>query len=155
MKVGDKVRILKNSYGSDLEIGSIGTIVEVDDDNNESENWYHVNEISRSTRYYLDELELITNSTRKEPQFMGRKKFVLTKESPELFKGAIMEEMCDNGTQDFKCITPQYVKRGSGYDIKYDRKTVMEQPKWFEEVGIMYVAKKKFEKVMKLIKKVK
>lgn len=151
-KVGDKVKILRNSCGSNLEIGSIGTVVAIDDDGIKS--WIYVNGKRTGHIYFPEEIELITNSDTKEKPYM-RKKYILLKETSGLKKGAIVEEKCDDGTQDFTLITPESDKFPNGTDWNIPRKSVTDNPKWYQEVTVMYVSKDKLEKVKKLLKKIK
>jgi len=78
-----------------------------------------------------------------------RKTYRLLKDSPELKKGTILEEMCDDGTQPFNVQTKEGHKFEDQGRTQYSRDTVMKNPKWFEEVESIYIAKKKSRKTKK------
>lgn len=90
--------------------------VEVDDD------WYW---------FHKNSLKLI-----KGEQTMGRRTFRLLKESLDLKKGAIVQEKCDDGDQDYTVLDLKYQKfeDGNYTEIDFSRNTVENNPKWFEEV---------------------
>lgn len=90
-----------------------------------------------------------------------KKKYVLLKDSPELKKGAILEEKCEDGDQDYSCRDKKYI---IGWDkhseedrlyINHSRKVVEAQPEWFEEICHVEVSKKQVAKVEKFIKTLK
>lgn len=86
---------------------------------------------------------------------MARKRYRLLKDSPELKRGAIMEEDCDDGDQGFSCITKDSIKKDDQGGTGYSRKVVTESPKWFEEVIPAYIPikyQKKFEEFLKKLK---
>lgn len=88
-----------------------------------------------------------------------RKKVRLTKNTLEYKKGAIFEEKCDDGTQDFECITPDLVKypnEHGEYCGELTRGVVEANPKVFEEVfsaSEIYFTKEELKQVKKLAKK--
>lgn len=84
-----------------------------------------------------------------------RKKYILLKDSPELRKGAIVEEKCDNGDQSYTIITPEYIKFKDQGGTTYSRDTVMKSPEWFEEIVPLYCPANLIEKVEKFIKSLK
>lgn len=66
-----------------------------------------------------------------------RKTYKLIKELPELKKGALLQEKCDDGTQDFKVLDEAFVKYSDEYgrkDFKYPRQAVENEPVYFVEV---------------------
>lgn len=66
---------------------------------------------------------------------MTKKLYRLLKDSPELKAGAILEEECEDGDQGFDCINMEdYSISDTQDECKYNRKVVMNQPEWFEEV---------------------
>lgn len=84
-----------------------------------------------------------------------RKRYKLLKDNPEVKRGAIFEEECDNGDQGFHLITEEYLvfpKDQTQQGVRYGRNVVMKQPTWFEEVTAVYVPKSKLPAVRKLIK---
>lgn len=82
-----------------------------------------------------------------------RARYMLLKDSPELKKGAIMEEMCDDHTQQFKVISKEWDQKESmQYECSYDRKVVTEQPDWFQKVSLLWLTKEQMAKVKKILK---
>lgn len=75
-------------------------------------------------------LELITS---KETTVMARRTFKQLKEDPTIKKGALWQEMCEDGTQAYRLLDSQSHKAGDRPEIT-DRKLVEDQPEWFVEV---------------------
>lgn len=64
---------------------------------------------------------------------MGRRTFRLLKEDIELEKGALVQEKCDDGNQEFIILSGK--KKICGDDRTwYSRATVLKQPEFFVEV---------------------
>jgi hypothetical protein len=63
-----------------------------------------------------------------------RKTYIALTDTPELKKGAIMQEKCDDGDQDYECITPELMQVDDQGLTCYSRKTVETQPQFFMEV---------------------
>lgn len=82
---------------------------------------------------------------------MPRKRYILLKDTPELRANAIVEEICDNGDQDYAVISKDWCQKDDQNQTQYTRKVVMESPDWFEEITPLYLTKKQFEKVKQLI----
>lgn len=85
---------------------------------------------------------------------MARRTFRLLKDTPEVEKGGLVQEACDDGTQSFKIIA------GGKYGTEgyYNRKVVFEQPKFFEEVftpSAIWLTKEQLNAFQKLALKVK
>jgi hypothetical protein len=80
-----------------------------------------------------------------------RMRYVVLKETPELKKGAIVKEDCDDGTQGFTCVTPAFEKFEDN-GTHYGRKTVINQPEWFEKVDLVYLTKEQVKKIAGQIK---
>lgn len=77
-----------------------------------------------------------------------RKRYILLKDTPELKKGAIVEEACDDGTQHFVVISGEHFDPGERIrDYWYPRSVVLDQPKWFEEIIIFNIRKSQVDKV--------
>jgi len=77
--------------------------------------------------YYKEETQLNTT----------RRTFRLIKETASTNKGALFQERCDDGTQPYDLITPEFSKSEDTSTQKVailDRSLVEDQPKWFEEV---------------------
>lgn len=145
-KVGDKVRILsKSRYGRQEHewpskttgyIISSGQVFNVD--------WVvNKNRKSTSGDFFMDnELELVNKGDN-----MGRRTFRLLKETDVFKKGAIFQEMCDDGDQDYEMIEGErkFEKPQSctGQIVK-SREDVEKNPTWYEEVfnpATMWVTK--------------
>lgn len=84
-----------------------------------------------------------------------RKTYILLKDTPELKKGAILQEQCDDGDQDFICLneSDHQKHKEDNVDTLYGRNTVMKQPEWFEEVMTVTVTKKEKGKIEKILKR--
>lgn len=80
-----------------------------------------------------------------------RRRFKLLKDSPELKAGAILEENCDNGDQDFTVISKEWSKVADQGLTYYTRKTVIDQPEWFEEQHPVYLPMALYEKLKTLL----
>lgn len=66
-----------------------------------------------------------------------RRTFKLTKELPELTKGALAQEKCDDGDQDYTVLDQSFVKYEDEHGRKtvtYPRKAVEDEPNYFVEV---------------------
>ena len=82
-----------------------------------------------------------------------RRRFILLKDTFELKKGAILEEACDEGTQDFILLSKDKAKFDTtNRNPEWYRELVINNPKWFEEVGLLWLTQKQIEKVKKLLK---
>jgi len=76
-----------------------------------------------------------------------KKRYILLKDSVEYKKGAVFEEMCEDGTQDFRCINKKYTKLPVGSNWTYPRKLVTNQEDWFIELKPVWTRVKFFKKV--------
>lgn len=65
---------------------------------------------------------------------MGRRTFRQLKETPDVKKGALWQEDCEDGTQPYSLITPEHDKSDNGVISYHKRSLVEDQPKWFVEV---------------------
>ena len=77
-----------------------------------------------------------------------RRRFRLLKDSPELKAGAILEETSDNGDQDFNVIQGTFQCDNKKRVVTYWREFVLNQPDWFEEVGILWLTTQQIEEVI-------
>lgn len=88
---------------------------------------------------------------------MSRLRYRLVKDSPELKKGAVVVESCDDGDQEFVLENKSKKFRiFSDEDLPtYTRMTVMKNPLWFEPIynfcGVEITPAQK-QRVMKLLK---
>ena len=88
--------------------------------------------------WYLkpSEIELVTKGG-DMPKPYQRKTYKLIKELPELKKGALLQEKCDDGTQDFKALDDDFVKYTNEHGkrvFEYPRQAVENEPSYFVEV---------------------
>lgn len=131
-KVDDRVRVLSQGSSESPNIqreGQIGVIGFVSSTlccvRFEKDNEY-VGSIE------MKGLELITT---KENKPMARRTYKQIRETPGIKKGAIFQEQCDDGTQPYEMITPQFIKGTETRTFTItDRKLIEEQPEWFVEV---------------------
>lgn len=65
---------------------------------------------------------------------MARRTFRLLKDSPELKKGALLQEKCDAGDQDYGSLHSGDQHFEDQTSTTYTRMTVEESPAWFVEV---------------------
>lgn len=64
-----------------------------------------------------------------------RRTFKLLKDTIAIRKGALYQEQCDDGTQPYEMITPEFNKSDTVTKaIYHDRSLVEDQPQWFTEV---------------------
>lgn len=84
-----------------------------------------------------------------------KKRYILLKDGPELKKGAILEEKCEDGNQDYKCINIKEFSQGRGVEergVIHYKDIIEKQPEWFEEVGLMWLTMEQIKKVKTLLK---
>lgn len=126
-KVGDRVRVSRYAVNSSrIAKGKTGVLqnrgniydwkVSFDDPNEAAE------------LFFERDLELI-----KGEQTMGRRTFRLLKETYEYKKGALFQEMCDDGDQDFEILGKSALKYDTVANV-IARSVVTSESKWFEEV---------------------
>lgn len=71
---------------------------------------------------------------------VGRRTFKLVKDTADLKKGAIVQEACDDGDQEYKLLDRNTYFKFDDYETYFDgtpeftRKSVEENPKYFVEV---------------------
>lgn len=134
-KVGDRVRTVKCTctYAPDCEhrdlVGKVFTITKDDG----SDQWQYSLNDSNAFGWDDEELELVTKGEEK----MGRRTFRLLKDTYMVKKGALVQEQCDDGDQDFEVLDKSYCKFDwadgtEGYQVA--REAVLNSPQWFEEV---------------------
>lgn len=80
-----------------------------------------------------------------------RARYILLKDTPELKKGAIVEEKCDNGDQEFATISTEWNQKEDQGSTLYSRKVVMESPEWFAKVDVLWLTMEQIEKVKKFL----
>lgn len=138
--IGSTVELID---GTDLtaKIGARATVVQSDHDNE----FLHVhwNEADgtglRGTQtnggYYPSSFKIIYG----DKLMQRRRTFRLLRENHELKKGALVQEACDDGTQDY--VTPdgyqdfiKYEDEDGERGVRYPRESVENEPKWFVEV---------------------
>jgi hypothetical protein len=80
-----------------------------------------------------------------------RKIYILLKDSPELKRGAILKEKCDNGDQDFECINIKTHRKFKDEEsISHSRNVVMKNPEWFQELKTVCLSENEIKKLKKL-----
>ena len=86
-----------------------------------------------------------------------RKQYIVVGDIPELLKGALLTEDCDNGDQGYTCSDKKSFRFPNdpthGDSVCYSRQIVMKQPQFFEEIFMVKVPKEKLAAVNKLLKK--
>jgi len=82
-----------------------------------------------------------------------RKHYMLLENTPELKKGAILIEECDDGDQGFECTDKSFYQVKTSGSACYDRDVVMKQPQWFKEVKPMWLSQEEQKRVKLFLKK--
>ncbi|WP_336874368.1 hypothetical protein [Rhodococcus qingshengii] len=138
---GDQVRMISKSIYGDLQssnvyersVNGIGWITEV---GSEGPNTYTVHELqSGPGGDFFTEADL--QPINYGETIMKRRTFKLTKELPELTKGALVQEKCDDGDQDYTVLDQSFIKYEDEHGRKtvtYPRKAVEDEPNYFVEV---------------------
>lgn len=148
-KVGDKVRVVTCSdHGKACDkpshlqfFGKVCTVTNVESNGSHP---YTLNE--NGACYWQDDELKLANEEKK----MARRTFRLLKATPELKKGALVQEACDDGDQNYVSLGREYLTEQAAGDfdqyfndghIAFSRDTVEKQPNWFEEVEMHWVTK--------------
>lgn len=133
-KVGDTLKVIDDRGSRAAAIGDIVTVIDV---GGIKDTMLRVRSIASDVSYemYDYRFELVTN---KGDTPMARRTFKLLKELPDVRKGALFQERCDDGTQPYDLLTTDDYK-GSNWDNKSrlgfsDRALLENQPAWFVEV---------------------
>lgn len=137
-RVGDKVRI-NNKDGVYSELGQVATVVSVD-----RSEYYAYRLRGLGSRYCEKELDLV-----KGENVNTRRTFRLLKDTPEVGKGALVQEACDDGNQEYVLLDGEFLSDATDSDYhdyfdslpNFSRNTVEDQPDWFEEVEMHWLAK--------------
>lgn len=152
-KIGDSVYVRKDSEYYYQASGVPGIVTDTD----YRVKWLRVEFVNGYRNSYQDkDLELtITGETK-----MARRTFKLLKDSPQVKKGALYQEACDDGDQKYVLITPESLKfedHGVYFnDAGASRDAVEKSPKWFVEVfpaSETYLTKAELEAFKKFMKK--
>jgi len=116
------------------EIFKHGQVVALDDDDGTPcPRYFNGAALSYFHNDDLQPLHTITNSKEKKP--MGRRTFKQLKDTPKIRKGALWQEQCEDGTQPYEMITPEYDRSENKQTlVEPTRSIVEEQPSWFVEV---------------------
>ena len=86
-----------------------------------------------------------------------KKQYILLKDTPELKKGAIFVEECEDGNQDYITDDLKFVKflkvweENDTYKLTYFREEVEKNPEWFKEIVPMYLSPEQVKKVKKFL----
>lgn len=134
-EVGDRVRVLSGPDEGD-HVGDILTIQGHDDHRypkQEASKRLYYTKPGEQGVYYPDELELVKTKGDKP---MGRRTFRQLKTDYRTKKGATWQEQCEDGTQPYELITPEYGLADSGHQIApvSQRNLIEDNPEWFVEV---------------------
>ncbi len=87
-----------------------------------------------------------------------KKKYILLKETPDLKKGTIVEEECEDKDQNYKVIDKKFYKFPKYYKditLYFQRDEVEKQPDWFQEICQVEVPKRQLAKVKAFVKSLK
>jgi hypothetical protein len=133
-KVGDRVRVTKSGT-HDFKVGDVGTIYLDDGPTKKSQRW-RITVPGKNVEcnwMYDREMELVTNQGGAP---VARKTYKLIKDTPTVKKGAIYQEACDDGTQEYIILDKAFIKdtSGNGQVPIYTRSLVEDAPQWFVEV---------------------
>lgn len=143
---GDKVKRIIYSHAG-MDVGDLATVKSASGD-------------GINPTVYLEEypyghsgknLALITS---KEDKPM-RRTFKLLKDTPLVKKGAIIQEDCEDGTQPYSWITPEFAKGEDKVGSIRTRRLVEEAPEWFVEVFAVepaWMTKEELEKYHTFLK---
>lgn len=137
-KVGDRVKVIDNNHSN---FGCITTIGEWED-NGDDNNWCIGNQYSSienpyglkaplNNTAYGTQLELIGENK------MARRTFKLVKETPTIKKGAIMQEACDDGTQEYILLDMSFWKDTefpNANSVKIYKRSLVEDSSFYVEV---------------------
>lgn len=160
-KVGDRVKVIgvdSLCYEDDVRIGEYGNVIGVEP---KQDDFYNINvkgDRGNEEPFMEEQLELITPI---EGIIPDRRTFRLLKNTSELKKGAIIQEMCDDGNQDYCVLTHSDIKyTNEAGDLCYiaPRGSVENEPKWWTEVFQVapnYLTKEEVVEYTKAIKKAK
>lgn len=140
LKVGDKVRIIAAPHiDKGHSYDDIGTVVSLTG-GIDSRHWPLLVSVEGKDdgSYRESELKLVES---KENATMGRRTFRLLKDTPDLKKGTLFQEACDDGDQEYvvlnikdSFIFDDWNKYFQNPKSSHSRDTVEKQPQWFEEV---------------------
>ena len=83
-----------------------------------------------------------------------KRQFIQLKDSPTCKKGAIFEEKCEGGNQDFELIS-NHEKFPDGGGVYSPRVAMLKQPEWYQEIFQIPVPKRYVLKVKKYVKSLK
>lgn len=131
-KPGNKVKIVKiiSETASDRAYYEkyLGRVAEI---KSTSGIWLeHPYKLKGTEGWWTDrELELVNKEA-----YVGRRTFRVIKDTPEFKKGALLQEMCDDGDQDYTLLTHEYAVDKDQYTFQYTRVVVEKNPKFFVEV---------------------
>lgn len=141
-KIGDRVTATSEYEGNTEIIGIPGMIVKnFHDDNHLSTVKFNknINGHGRDNREWnipSEKLKLLNEGEYK----MARATYKLLVELPAVSKGAIYQENCDDGTQDFHLLDSKYIKfddeneSRNAEEYEVPREAVETQPQFFERV---------------------
>lgn len=139
-QVGDYVKVNnKDGAGSSI-VGKTFRVTETD-----SYEYHGYRLEGRHEGFCEKELDLV----RKKGTVNTRRTFRLLKDTPELEKGALVQEACDDGDQNYILLDFEQMSDATYGDwtdyfsgnFALSRDTVEQQPEWFEEVEMTWLPK--------------
>lgn len=131
-KVGDRVKIISSTRSAGTStrqrIGRSFEILEVDNSG------FRIDSDCSWQWWYADSDAQLINNEGGAP--MARKTYKLLKDTPLAAKGALYQEACDDGTQEYVLINKEthYKDDQSKRPAIVDRSLVEDAPSWFVEV---------------------
>jgi len=136
-KVGDRVRPISNPSNSCTDLMYIVDGGYLMIENESARNFYYGTYDRNGERrtgcscWDEDDLELIKGDNKVKE----RRTFKLLKDTPDVKKGALYQEECEDGTQPYRLITKQdHRDEQDASSIYVTRSLVEDQPQWFVEV---------------------
>ena len=143
-QVGDTVRINGKDGASSSLIGRVTKVTRV-----ESCGAHPYTLEGQWESFCEQELDLV----KRKSTMNTRRTFKLLKDTPEVRKGALFQEACDDGDQEYILLDHSFIIPEDYFDfysnISFSRDTVEKQPAFFEEVEMHWLPK-----VARAVKKV-
>lgn len=141
-KVGDRVKITRRKAGNftgaldwkepNGDVGRVCTIVQtLPGGEYELKAFTPVNGEDYVGYFSNEDIELVNKG---ENTVKERRTFKLLKDTPTVKKGALYQEACDDGTQEYVLISHEDLKDESHDPMITDRSLVEDQPQFFVEV---------------------
>lgn len=134
-RVGDKVKLIKNDRRYHSWVGDTGEVSSVRGDYGPETLRVYTKGVYRD--WHKEYTKLVTD----KGENMSRRTFRLIKDAPEIKKGILVQENCDEGNQEYVTLNmdkfmrfDDWTKYFSSPSNSFSRDTVEQNPEWFEEV---------------------